>query len=48
MMKLDKLDKEEIEELCILKSNYRDNVKLYRKQLLALNTLRSYILSSIL
>jgi len=32
----------------MLKSNYRDNVKVYRKQLLALNTLRSYILSSIL
>jgi hypothetical protein len=35
------LDKDEKEELCTLKSNYRDNVKLYRKQLLALNTLRS-------
>jgi len=31
MTKLDKLDKEEIEELRILKSDYRDNVKLYRK-----------------
>jgi ABC-type Zn uptake system ZnuABC Zn-binding protein ZnuA len=29
------------------KSDYRDNLKLYRKQLLALNTLRSQILSSI-
>jgi hypothetical protein len=48
MIKLDKLDKEEIEELRTLKSNYRDNVKVYRKQLWALNTLRSYILSSIL
>jgi hypothetical protein len=48
MTKLDKLDKEEIEELYTLKSDYRDNVKVYRKQLLALNTLRSYILSSIL
>jgi len=48
MTKLDKLDKEEIEELRTLKSNYRDNVKVYRKQLSALNTLRSYILSSIL
>jgi len=48
MTKLDKLDKEEMEELRTLKSNYRDNVKLYRKQLLALNMLRSYILSSIL
>jgi hypothetical protein len=37
-----------MEELRTLKSNYRDNVKVYRKQLLALNTLRSYILSSIL
>jgi len=32
----------------MLKADYRDNIKLYRKQLLALNTLRSYILSSIL
>jgi hypothetical protein len=32
----------------MLKSDYRDNLKLYRKQLLALNTLRSHILSSIL
>jgi hypothetical protein len=48
MTKLDKLNKEEKEELCMLKSNYRDNLKLYRKQLLALNTLRSYILSYIL
>jgi hypothetical protein len=31
MMKLDKLDKEEIEELRTLKSDYRDNVKVYRK-----------------
>jgi len=32
----------------MLKANYRDNIKLYRKQLLALNTLRSHILSFIL
>ena len=32
----------------MLKADYRDNIKLYRKQLLALNTLRSHILSSIL
>ena len=31
----------------MLKANYRDNIKLYRKQLLALNTLRSHILSFI-
>ena len=31
----------------MLKANYRDNIKLYRKQLLALNTLRSHIISSI-
>jgi hypothetical protein len=31
----------------MLKSDYRDNLKLYRKQLLALNILRSHILSSI-
>jgi hypothetical protein len=48
MTKLDKLVKEEKEELHTLKSNYRDNLKLYRKQLSALNTLRSHILSSIL
>ena len=48
MIKLLELDEDEIEELCMLKSDYRDNLKLYRKQLLALNTLRSYILSSIL
>jgi hypothetical protein len=47
MIKLDKLNEEEKEELHTLKSNYRDNVKLYRKQLSALNTLRSHILSSI-
>ena len=29
------------------KSDHRDNLKLYRKQLLALDTLRSQILSSI-
>ena len=32
----------------MLQANYRDNIKLYRKQLLALDTLRNYILSSIL
>ena len=32
----------------MLKANYRDNIKLYRKQLLALNMLHSHILSSIL
>ena len=32
----------------MLKADYRDNIKLYRKQLLALNTLRSHIISSIL
>jgi hypothetical protein len=37
-----------MEELRTLKSDHRDNVKVYRKQLLALDTLRSYILSSIL
>ena len=47
-MKLLKLNKEKKEELYTLKADYRDNVKLYRKQLLALNTLRSYILTSIL
>jgi hypothetical protein len=47
-MKLLELDKEEKEELRTLKSDYRDNLKLYRKQLSALNTLRSHILSSIL
>jgi 2-oxo-4-hydroxy-4-carboxy--5-ureidoimidazoline (OHCU) decarboxylase len=31
MRKLDKLDDEEIEELRTLKSDYRDNIKLYRK-----------------
>jgi hypothetical protein len=31
MTKLSKLDKEEKEELCILKADHRDNVKLYRK-----------------
>ena len=47
-MKLLKLNKEEKEELYILKLDYRDNVKLYKKQLLAFNILRSYILSFIL
>ena len=48
MIKLAELDKEEKEELYMLKADYKDNIKLYRKQLLALNTLRSYIISSIL
>ena len=42
-MKLVELDEEEKEELCMLKADYRDNLKLYRKQLLALDTLRSHI-----
>jgi len=46
--KLAELDEEEKEELRTLKADHRDDMKLYRKQLLALNTLRSYILSSIL
>ena len=41
MTKLLELDKDEKEELYTRKSDYRDNLKLYRKQLLALNTLRS-------
>jgi len=47
-MKLVDLNKKEKKELYTLKANYRDNIKLYRKQLLAFNILRSYILSSIL
>ena len=47
-MKLSELDEEEKEELCMLKVDYRDNVKLYRKQLLAFDMLRSYILTFIL
>ena len=31
----------------MLKADYRDNMKLYRKQLSALDTLRSHIISSI-
>jgi len=31
MMKLAELDKEEKEELYILKANYREDIKLYRK-----------------
>jgi len=30
-MKLADLDEEEKEELCTLKADYRDNIKLYRK-----------------
>ena len=45
--KLSELDEEEKEELRTLKLDHRDNVKLYRKQLSALDTLRSHILSSI-
>ena len=41
MTKLLELDEDEKEELYTRKSDYRDNLKLYRKQLLALNTLRS-------
>ena len=48
MIKLVELDEEETEELYTLKADYRDNIKLYRKQLLALNMLRSHIISSIL
>ena len=48
MTKLSELDKKEKEELYTLKADYRDNIKLYRKQLLALNILYSYILTSIL
>jgi hypothetical protein len=47
-MKLSKLDKEEKKELYTLKADYRDNMKLYRKQLLALDILCSHILTSIL
>jgi hypothetical protein len=48
MTKLSELNKEEKEELHTLKVDYRDNMKLYRKQLLTLNMLHSYILTSIL
>ena len=48
MTKLAELDKEEKEELYTLKADYREDIKLYRKQLLALNMLRSYIQSLIL
>jgi len=41
--KLSELDKDEKEELYTLKADHRDDMKLYRKQLSALNTLRSYI-----
>jgi hypothetical protein len=47
-MKLLKLNNKEKEKLYILKADYRDNIKLYKKQLLALNILYSYILTSIL
>ena len=43
MTKLAELDKKKKEELRTLKANYREDIKLYRKQLLALNTLRSHI-----
>jgi hypothetical protein len=46
-IKLSELDEDEKEELRTRKSDYRDNLKLYRKQLSALDTLRSQILSSI-
>jgi len=42
-MKLVELDEEEKEELCIFKADYRDNLKIYRKQLLAFDILRSHI-----
>jgi hypothetical protein len=45
--KLSDLDEDEKEELRTLKSDHRDNLKLYRKQPSALDTLRSQILSSI-
>ena len=45
--KLSELDEDEKEELRMLQADHRDNVKLYRKQLSALDTLRSHILSSI-
>ena len=45
--KLLKLNEDEKEELRMLQADYRDNVKLYRKQLSALDMLRSHILSSI-
>ena len=46
-MKIADLDKEEKEKLYILKADHRDNIKLYRKQLSAFNTLRSHIINSI-
>ena len=48
MIKLAELDEEEKEELHTLKADHREDIKLYRKQLLALNTLRSHIQSLIL
>jgi len=47
MTKLVELDEEEKEELRTLKANHREDIKLYRKQLLALNTLRNHIQSLI-
>ena len=44
---LSKLDEDEKEELQMLRLDHRDNLKLYRKQLSALNTLYSQIQSSI-
>jgi hypothetical protein len=46
-MKLSELNKEEKEELYTLKADHRDNMKLYRKQLSALDILYSHILTSI-
>ena len=46
--KLSELNKEKKEELYTLKADHKDNMKLYRKQLLALDILYSYILTSIL
>jgi hypothetical protein len=48
MTKLLELNEEEKEELYTLKADYRDNIKLYRKQLLALDILHSHVLTSIL
>ena len=45
--KLSELDEDEKEELRMLRLDHRDNLKLYRKQLLALDTLCSQIQSSI-
>ena len=46
MIKLVELDKEEKEELYMLKANYRDNIKLYRKQLLCKGSFGPYLATS--